>query len=627
MQMTFERLLPRLANAYHQGLLVPFLGAGMSRMACPDWATLIDDLERDAGVGGPSRGEQGQRATADVDRADLIFRANAAIRQLSFGTPRALRQSIRASLYRSSSNAEDIAETLGHARQTDALAKLWWPLVVSSNYDDLFAVSYASQRSMELADTLRRGGAASAEYAPADEAPYEGHLHVLGRSRRDCSRLLSALSVTVPTVLWAIHGYLPRRPIATLESLESEMVVGHDEYRRIAHADPYYRRAFGELWRRRSMLFLGSSLGDPYLLDLFSEVQELYGTNPQPHYALVEDDKRLDEELLRTRFNIIVARYGNYAQLEDRLSELVDVVHAQRPRVTRFAWNYSWDNASAFQGGMPDLEIVHAGLPTSLNDGEGMVLSAGFPYGDMITDRLFFSDGILRVLESVDAELFDAANSGCSIPERNGVFSIASAESGMSRVGAVRPWKSASSRDLNLIPGVLAAAFDWAVQNRISHVHMPVIGAGASRHFPASVALSMMVRAHKRWRDAHAAPLRLTIHVVEATALFELTSGRLDVMELLTSSDLRFWVEFENRIDGNANEERLLHEPAIVDETTTLAEFSKTLGLPTPAEWELRAEPAPERDGAWLPANGETTIGAIGMSAGATLKVRRRAAK
>ena len=44
--MTFEQMLPRLVTAYDRGILVPFLGAGMSVDLCPDWQKLIQAIEQ-----------------------------------------------------------------------------------------------------------------------------------------------------------------------------------------------------------------------------------------------------------------------------------------------------------------------------------------------------------------------------------------------------------------------------------------------------------------------------------------------------------------------------------------------------------------------------------------------------
>ena len=50
------------------------------------------------------------------------------------------------------------------------------------------------------------------------------------------------------------------------EQFEAELVVRHAEYRRAANRVPHFRRRFAELFRTRSLLFLGSGLAEPYFL-------------------------------------------------------------------------------------------------------------------------------------------------------------------------------------------------------------------------------------------------------------------------------------------------------------------------------------------------------------------------
>src|SRR5688500_8634315 len=75
--MRIEDALPRLTAAYHRGLLVPFLGAGMSASVYPEWKGFVKALEKIAGslVDANSK----DRDKHDLPDA-LIRRANSAIR-------------------------------------------------------------------------------------------------------------------------------------------------------------------------------------------------------------------------------------------------------------------------------------------------------------------------------------------------------------------------------------------------------------------------------------------------------------------------------------------------------------------------------------------------------------------
>ena len=79
---------------------------------------------------------------------------------------------------------------------------------------------------------------------------------VLGRSAEDCKQVLSALvSPFDREVIWHIQGALgepcPECPPssiedpAPLERLQSELVIGHSEYRRAAYTAVQFRRCFG----------------------------------------------------------------------------------------------------------------------------------------------------------------------------------------------------------------------------------------------------------------------------------------------------------------------------------------------------------------------------------------------
>ena len=154
--------------------------------------------------------------------------------------------------------------------QTKALARLYWPLVLTTNYDDLL-------------------------YRAVYEPRHSGWA-VRGRSWSDCDWVVAGLTGPATRTLWALQGFLPYpggpfgaafapEEAAALEAeLAAQMVVGHEEYRRVTHREPWFRRAFAEVFRSRSFLFLGSGLAENYLLELFGEALEMTGMSPYPHY-------------------------------------------------------------------------------------------------------------------------------------------------------------------------------------------------------------------------------------------------------------------------------------------------------------------------------------------------------
>ncbi len=627
--MTFKRMLPRLVAAYDQGMLVPFLGAGMSLNLCPDWHEMVLQLHGEKPWPRDANG-----SVADADRpprpesSHLIQSANKAVRELSLQNPSQLTERLRVALYSASGRYNHQSEWSKRIPQTAALAGIWWPIVVSTNYDDLFAKAYQSAHAND--DKIRRISTTKADRKNSHTADYGPHIRVLGRSREDCADLLSALSITVPTVLWAIHGHLASVPSKALEPLEAELVVGHDEYRRLAHADPIYRRTFAELWRRKSLFFLGSSLGDPHLLDLFSEIQEIYGTNPQPHFALVGPNSGVDVELLRSRFNIFVVEMAHFGELEDNLKLLSETINSVRPRAMQWGWHYHAHSSECDLSRGFDLEIVNCALPTQTASGdktksgdtrsipiapagEGLLVSAGFFYGQNAdADPLFFSPRIRNAIMAFDNHFVKLAESG-TVKNQGQFYTHVN-----SKVAAIRPWASEASRDIRLIPRLLGDAFAWAEKNNIQHLRMPLLGGGKSRHFPPAVILSMIVREHRSWRSDLDHTLRITIHLIDRDARFELTSGRLNISELVNAEDLRLWI----KVRGSRH---VPVEPIIVPEKTTLKGLAKTIQLPNPhTDWEAFVSPAATVDDSSIDIDKEDTLADLGVISGGSITFQHK---
>src|SRR5262245_34618088 len=119
----FDELLPRLVTAYETGRLVPFIGVGMSRPLCADWPSLIRGLEGDLLPDGE------RKIDYDTKPEELIRRANRAIERLRRGQKGEFDESLRSALF---------AERRDVPSQTNKLASIAWPLVLTTNYDNAF---------------------------------------------------------------------------------------------------------------------------------------------------------------------------------------------------------------------------------------------------------------------------------------------------------------------------------------------------------------------------------------------------------------------------------------------------------------------------------------------------------
>jgi hypothetical protein len=147
--------------------------------------------------------------------------------------------------------------------------------------------------------------------------------------------------------------------------LHEQIVIGHEQYRRVTYREIHFRRAFAEVFRQRSLLFLGSGISETYLQDLFGEVIELFEPSTRPHYALLPDGA-VDPDFMLSRFQITVTTYtsGQHHQVVEYFENLTHEVERNGDRQT--AWS-SRPAASLVDSAerRPGLKIVRASLPPS----------------------------------------------------------------------------------------------------------------------------------------------------------------------------------------------------------------------------------------------------------------------
>lgn len=582
--MTFEDVLPRLVLACEGGRLVPFIGAGMSRKACTDWPGLISRLEKRAGITADTE------LTSDTPTAELIRRANTAVRRLR---SRGFDEFIDSMVEASNDQGGDIPG------QTRALARLWWPLVVSTNYDDYYRQAFAESFS-------------------------DRQLAVVGRSAEHCQRVLNSLSTAGRALLWAIQGCLrapEKTPAPNEPDLRRELVVGHDEYRRVTYRVPHFRRAFAEVFRRRSLLFLGSGIRESYLQELFGEVLELHGPGDRPHYALVQKGE-LDPDFMLARFQILVVEYskGQHGEVEACLLKLVDAVQdAGKPQVS-WSWGRIEHEREDRWHSVPELEVVRGGLPDSRpSDGECLAVSAGGG------ERFFFSKGIAEVMSGWGVKPTDQP-----VPLSSRFLGVYPA----SHVYAVRARSAKDERALSFVHDAALALFAEAGP-RYRCIRMQLLACGGAekmadnegspwqqRPFPERFSFIQIVRAYGEWRRKHPrSECRLVLHVVDELVAMEIAAGRIDVVELLGCVDVRFWVEVVG--DQGEIERRLFQRLQDCRLDTIVADMN----LPE-SGWSLEVSPYPSLEDLRQPRRpvaerlGKSLL-ELGVVPGSTLHFRR----
>ena len=585
-QTEFEKtILPRILATYEAGRLVPFIGSGMSAGVCTDWSLLVHRLELAA-----------QMTRQDDEARDaLIRRANSAVRALRAREPGTFERELAAALI----TAPDAQPAV--PPQTTTLVRLWWPLVLSTNYDNCYATAFQHRFP-------------------------DAQLAIVGRSSEDCQRILNSLSMPGRPLLWALQGYLdvPHRGRPTRlgdADLRKELVVGHEEYRRVTYRDLHFRRAFAEVFRHRSLLFLGSGIQETYLQELFGEVLEQYGPTTRPHYAFLPEGE-VDPDFMLARFQIVVVQYAKDAHEEVRLrlDALADAV-SESPRAP-VAWSWGriarsgqhWDS-------IPDLEIVRGPLPGPSSPAasveECLAVSAGG------NGRAFFFSAGIR-----------AAMASWGVP--NGAQpDFVSKYLGMyedKRVYAVRARRpGADERSLEDIFQAALALFGH-VQDRYRCIRMQLLATGGRdkidvpqakwqvRWYPERFSLIQIVRAWAKWRKDDGNPnCRLALYLVQEAVYQDIASGRIDMLELLSCQDIRFFVEVAT--DRGEVERRLFQ--SLPDRS--LGDIMRDVQL-SPEHWTFELTPPASLDEPpvrLLSENLDLTLAALGVVPGSTLHFRR----
>jgi hypothetical protein len=577
----FEQVLPRLVGDYESGRLVPFIGSGMSMGACAGWQTMIERLERTA------FGRR-RRSGASVDPTELIERGNAAVRALKSMRPGVFEQAMRFA----------VAQRDTIPDPTRALARVWWPLVLTTNYDNCYVAAFKERWGAELHSTV-------------------------GRGSEDCQRVLTSLFNPGRPLLWALQGHMnvPCRLTRGDEArpdLEAELVVGHEEYRRVTYRDPGFRRAFAEVFRQRSLLFLGAGIRETYLQDLFGEVLEIYGPCSRPHYAILPQGE-VDPEFLLARLQIRVIEFPkpHYEEVTNWLDTFVNAANAmnQRPVVWGFGGTRgSWANS-------PRLEILR-----------GMVPDIPTP-GACIAILPVQREGRFPITRALRTRMKGWRANPAARPQVHSTFVHEYAGAG---VFVVRARAEAEASSLTAVYEASRALFDVAAR-RFDVIHMQLPGTGTARgvrntgdepleprlSFPARFTLIQTVRAWRDWsRRNPGHTCRLVLHTLAESVTMEIAAGRLDVLELLSCDDVRFATEVARDDEGV---ERRVFE--LLPRRTKLADIVDRLDL-SPAQWTVEVSPRTNLHKRFRPERlvhfwADRTLHELGVVPGSTLHFRR----
>jgi hypothetical protein len=597
--MDFESALPRLVTLFDQGRLAPFVGLGMSLPTCSTWRQNIDLLAaqaRDMDLGMFPNMKR-------VGRDALPRWAHRIVALLKRAAGDEFPEVMRDALYLKAPSDPAFIPP-----QTRALAKLYWPLVLTTNYDDLL---------YRASHDVHRGWA------------------VRGRSWHDCDLVVSSLTGPAPRTLWALQGFLPAPegpflkgfPDATAAAIAAElaaqMVVGHEEYRRVTYREPWFRRAFAEVFRSRSFLFLGSGLAENYLLELFGEALEMTGMSPYPHFAFVQRGE-VDPDFLRSRLNILVIEYqrGKHEQITERLNALDEAVSTQRLKPATVGFSFRLQALLGATPDVSDLLLVRGTLPKP-EDGECVGISCG--RGTSVDGQVFPlvggdpTHGVFKYL--IDNGLNPGAFRWIDRKKTLCVFRrTEQADPNSPYYGLVARTTSAENPDVNdlrIIPSVCKRFFSAVRDRGFKTARLMIIAGGPHAPFPPLHAGIQMARGIRSWfREQAQANLRVVVHLVDPSVWFNIESGRLNLHELLANDSFQVVVLVQNP-DGTASRQYRL-----IREADTVITLAATVHVPL-SGWEAEIQPSPIRGAFAFPLSSDAArsrLFDLGLVPGSTVR-------
>lgn len=572
--MEIEAALPQLLTNYRRGVLVPFIGSGMSVPACPAWIPLLRALARRARH--PISPEL-QRAFDEgrTSSTDLYRLADLCVRRLTARGRDTLAHACREAL--------GVTADLSIPPQTEALAEIHWPLVLSTNYDDLLLRAAHRRHARAVA-----AGQRSAFLPPLFE--------IAGQAVQDCHAVLHSLDVVTPPLVWALQGYLGDRTLThtpiddrRAARFEREVVLGHQQYQSVINAQPHLRRAVAEVFRRRSLLFLGSGVQEDYLINLFSEIIHHHGTSAHRHFAVFHAMQRaqIDEAFFRLRLGIEPLFVADFAEVPALLRRLRSNISNSPPDHHERVFScVPYELAFRFASG--DGAFTLRLRNDAVGPPMGTTSCVGVSVGRSTTGPMLGTKAkaVLRAAEVAEA----AWNHW--LPQDDGryvyrhathrqLFAIAARDHGAT---------STDCRHLLVIPTALDAFLACVDREGYDSATITLLAAGGSRPWPALYPFVMMLSSIRELARNPPTRLReLVVSITDPTLWYPLLAGKIPVELLLSTNAATVRVH----VVGDAGDE--LESYVLTLTSATVAEVARQCDLP-PGPWNVSVYPVPHGD-------------------------------
>lgn len=520
----------------------------MSRPVCADWSSFISRLCT------ATRVHKGD-LNSDTPPEELLRHADDAIRVLRGWLPDRRRSEISTAL-------TPPEEKLVVPPQSRALAEFRWPLVISTNYEDVFlqAISLPCWN--------------------------KDRYDIRGRTLQDCHAVLRSLDWSSSPILWTIQGFLggPFKPTeenvpdrTRRESLLAEIVISHRQYQEATYLNQHFRRAFSEVFRRRALLFLGSGITESYLAGLFAETLMMQGQRAGSHFAILPSTETDDahHRFLSDRLGILAYTYDHYEEVVEFLTALLSCTkhfmppsfkEGLEPAESAVEVSSIGYRVARSDGTMIEVSLTHQSIIDDITRQRVLwAVSVGRHRGPR-NDTLYhgsMSRGVLRKLGISESDFPSKATEGYLY--RHGkdprLIALAARPKQRSREGSLDP------RDLSEVRAAMLALLRYAAaDDGIDTVRVGLLSAGPSAPWNPVFPLTMMLGAVRDFSQESPPPLQIEITVVDSRAWTRVISGVLPAHEILSTSRLPVLIQVEGELDSADTIVYMAQDGATLDE-------------------------------------------------------------
>jgi len=338
------------------------------------------------------------------------------------------------------------------------------------------------------------------------------------------------------------------------------------------------------VFRRRSLLFLGSGILEDYLLNLFSEIIYNHGPSAHPHIALLPtaERDRFDIRFLETRLGIKPLFWDTKEEIGTLLTALKNAV---TPIHTRPSHNIAQPSARSYSLTEHAFEVTLAfrPLPFDAPDGTALVISAG-RYGNLP----FFGEFGYEFLDRTGRE--DWPENWHALDANTDAYIYQYQQDPLFALAARGPADGYEHRDLSVIPDAVSEALHQIEQQGFTRVVMVAIATGhASQNLWDPIhPFAQMLRGIRRFTQSTTRNTLLGVEIclVDARIWALLSSDTLPIQEMLSAEYFPCAVEF-HRHDGHVERFNLL-----IQDGSLVGDVLEKCGL-NPSDWNVELHPHP----------------------------------